>query len=144
MASFCLVVSATFARFKSAKVGTSTRLGTLLFVVALSLGSTAFAQGFGVVLASFSKPENADRYRAQFELDIPEENLELTVLPADGAGGQSVYRVVAQTRDRSSRDLLERMRRIGFSDAWHIKSQVCLASQKTVTAFHALMLELLR
>ena len=54
----------------------------LLQLVALSLGSTASAQGFGVVLASFSKPENADRYRAQIELDIPEENLELTVLPS--------------------------------------------------------------
>ena len=123
MASFSLGVGPTLARLKGAKSSFNTRLkSTLLFVAALSFCSFVFAEGSGVVLASFSKPENADRYRAQIELDIPEENLELTVLPADSGGGQSVYRVVAQTRDRSSRDLLERMRRIGFSDAWHTKS----------------------
>ena len=111
MASFSLGVGPTLARLKGAKSSFNTRLkSTLLFVAALSFCSFVFAEGSGVVLASFSKPENADRHRAQIELDIPEENLELTVLPADSGGGQSVYRVVAQTRDRSSRDLLERMR----------------------------------
>lgn len=122
MASFCLGVGATFARFKSAKAGTSTRLGTLLFVVALSFGSNVFAEGSGVVLASFSDRANAERYRSQIALDKLGATPKLTVLSADRADGQEVFRVVAQTSDRTSRDLLAHLRGTGFSDAWHITS----------------------
>ena len=123
MASFSLGVGMTFARFKGVRASYNTRLNsTLLFAAALSFCSLVFAEGSGVVLASFSDRANAERYLSQIALDKPGANLTLTVLSADLADGQGVFRVVAQTSDRSSRDLLAQLRGVGFSDAWHITS----------------------
>ena len=123
MASFSLGVGMTFARFKGVRASYNTRLNsTLLFVAALSFCSFVFAEGSGVVLASFSDRANAERYLSQIAMDKPGANLTLTVLSADLADGQGVFRVVAQTSDQPSRDLLAQLRGIGFSDAWHITS----------------------
>ena len=123
MASFSLGVGMTFARFKGVRASYNTRLNsTLLFVAALSFCSFVFAEGSGVVLASFSDRANAERYLSQIAMDKPRANLTLTVLSADLADGQGVFRVVAQTSDQPSRDLLAQLRGIGFSDAWHITS----------------------
>ena len=123
MASFSLGVGMTFARFKGVRASYNTRLNsTLLFVAALSFSSLVFAEGSGVVLASFSDRANAERYLSQIAMDKPRANLTLTVLSADLADGQGVFRVVAQTSDQPSRDLLAQLRGIGFSDAWHITS----------------------
>ena len=75
-----------------------------------------------MVLASFSDRANAERYRSQIALDKLGATPKLTVLSADRADGQEVFRVVAQTSDRTSRDLLAHLRGTGFSDAWHITS----------------------
>lgn len=123
MASFSLGVGLTLARFKGVRASYNTRLNsTLLFVAALSFCSFVFAEGSGVVLASFSDRANAERYLSQIAMDKPRANLTLTVLSANLADGQGVFRVVAQTSDRPSRDLLAQLRGVGFSDAWHITS----------------------
>jgi hypothetical protein len=111
----------------------SATLCALLFGFAPSLlaerGTTATGRpaaanpaASGVVLASFSQSDNAERFLGQLAPEMLKSGVRLTVLEGARAGSDAIYRVVAQREDQASRDLLAQLRSTGFSDAWHISS----------------------
>ena len=76
----------------------------------------------GVVLASFSQSDNAERFLGQLAPEMLKLGVSLTVLEGARASSDAIYRVVAQREDQASRDLLAQLRSTGFWDAWHITS----------------------
>lgn len=101
---------------------------SLLWALALGCVTVlAQAQGLGaegVVIASFSQRDNAERRVRGLAPDMAAIDVALTVLP-DGSG---LFRVVAQSRDMASRRLLQTLRISGFPDAWHISDSALLGS----------------
>ncbi len=73
----------------------------------------------GVVLGSFTQRANAQRRSDGLQQNLSAEGIRLGIVAGQGSNGQ-VYRVVAQSSRVNSRSLLQRLRRIGFADAWHI------------------------
>ena len=73
----------------------------------------------GVVLGSFTQRANAQRRLDDLQQNLSAEGIRLRIAAGQGANGQ-VYRVVAQSTQVNSRRLLQRLRRSGFADAWHI------------------------
>ncbi len=73
----------------------------------------------GVVLGSFTQRANAQRRLDDLQQSLSAEGTRLGIAAGQGANSQ-VYRVVAQSTQMNSRRLLQRLRRSGFADAWHI------------------------
>jgi hypothetical protein len=105
---------------------------------ALALGfvtvfaAPAEAQGSGaegVVIASFSQRDNAERRVRGLARDMAAINVVLTVLPTDSG----LFRVVAQSQDIASRRLLSNLRIGGFPDAWHISNRALFGSDRIVS-----------
>ena len=100
---------------------------------ALGLAVSAQGQGLGaegVVIASFSQRDNAERHVRSLARDMAASDAVLTVLP-DGSG---LFRVVAQSPQLASRRLLQRLRISGFPDAWHITDNALLGSARIASA----------
>jgi hypothetical protein len=119
----------------------SATLCALLFGFAPSLlaerGTTATGRpaaanpvASGVVLASFSQSDNAERFLGKLAPEMLKSGVRLTVLEGARAGSDAIYRVVAQREDQASRDLLAQLRSTGFSDAWHISSALLAPAAK--------------
>ena len=103
---------------------------------ALGLAVSAQGQGLGaegVVIASFSQRDNAERHVRSLARDMAASDAVLTVLP-DGSG---LFRVVAQSQRTPSRRLLERLRVSGFADAWHISDSALLETASVMSAVAA-------
>lgn len=83
----------------------------------------------GVVIASFSQRDNAERRVRGLARDMAAINVVLTVLPTDSG----LFRVVAQSQDITSRRLLSNLRIGGFPDAWHISDRALLGSDRIVS-----------
>ena len=92
----------------------SATLCALLFGFAPSLlaerGTTATGRpaaanpaASGVVLASFSQSDNAERFLGQLAPEMLKSGVRLTVLEGARAGSDAIYRVVAQREDQAER-----------------------------------------
>ena len=106
--------------------------GLVLFAFLISSGLTALAAtsssqlvanppNAGVVLASFRNSDNAEKLMQELGSKFGAGEISLGILSAQ-SDDRPLYRVVAQADGVDSREFLQRMRRRGFDDAWHIRS----------------------
>ena len=89
----------------------------------------------GVVLGSFTQRANAQRRLDDLQQNLSAEGIRLRIAAGQGANGQ-VYRVVAQSTQVNSRRLLQRLRRSGFADAWHINGAgLIVADESSIQSY---------